>query len=254
MDERLARTLNHPATMPIFVGAITFGIGVGIGWALRGREDILVDYEEKIEEVVVADPELPFPLAVNPNLTLGEIKKANEYLDEEIPSVVIDYKDYSAINKIDSQIESIDEDDEVPELIAVSVFPPDEETPWDYSAEVVTRTEDAPYTIHRDEFFKDDFGYIQSTLTYYSGDDVLTDEEDEPIYNALDVVGELNFGHGSNDPNVVYIRNPDKKGEYEVLRHSGHYSVEVLGNEIEEQAQAADLKHSANRRFRNHEE
>jgi hypothetical protein len=54
----------------------------------------------------------------------------------------------------------------------------------------------------------------------------------------------LVFGHGSGDPNVVYIRNEKLQAEYEVLRDPGSYEIEVLGGHVEREMQEVDLKHS----------
>ena len=37
------------------------------------------------------------------------------------------------------------------------------------------------------------------------------------------------FGHGCDDPNVVFIRNEKLATDFEVLRHNGSYAEEVLG-------------------------
>jgi len=78
----------------------------------------------------------------------------------------------------------------------------------------------------------------------------LCDSHDKPIYNHSEVVGELLFGHGSNDPNVVYIRNPKLEAEYEILRDEGSYEEIVLGEQIEHEAEEGDLRHSAVLRMR----
>jgi hypothetical protein len=71
------------------------------------------------------------------------------------------------------------------------------------------------------------------------------------LYDASEIVGQnLRFGHGSKDPNVVYIRNPRLEMEMEILRDPSSYEKEVLGETIEKRAQTADLKHSHQRRFR----
>jgi len=115
---------------------------------------------------------------------------------------------------------------------------------WDYELELQNRRGEFPYIIHRDEFFADEMGNSQSTLTYYVGDDILVDEQNVPIYNYSSVVGNLRFGHGSEDQNVVYIRNEKLKTEYEVIQDSGYYQVEVLGLEIENRIEAEELRHS----------
>ncbi len=112
------------------------------------------------------------------------------------------------------------------------------------------RSDKQPYVLHKDEFFADENGYSQITLTYYAGDNILVDESDVPIYNHVDVVGDLLFGHGSGDPKTVYIRNDKQHAEYEVLHDEGLYSQEVLGLEIENNLRVQEIKHSHNRKFR----
>lgn len=114
---------------------------------------------------------------------------------------------------------------------------------WDYEAELSSRKFEEPYILHQDEFISDEMGYRQDTCTYYQGDDVMTDTHDSPIYNYKSLMGELKFGHGSNDPNVVYIRNESMEMEWEVLLHTGFYSYEVLGYEFEKDAQD-EIRHS----------
>ncbi len=78
----------------------------------------------------------------------------------------------------------------------------------------------------------------------------MADEDDTPVYNYDRVIGPLNFGHGSGDPNVFYVRNHRRKTEYEILYNTGLFSEEVLGLEIEDNERVKDLKHSNIQRFR----
>lgn len=103
---------------------------------------------------------------------------------------------------------------------------------YDLEAELEKRTDDKPYIITQDEFFENEDERPQVNLTYYRGDDVLADEEDRTIDNADGIVGNENlqkFGYGSNDRNVVYVRNPKINVEYEIVHSHGEYAVEVLG-------------------------
>lgn len=59
------------------------------------------------------------------------------------------------------------------------------------------------------------------------------DEDDKPVNNYKDVVGELGWGYGSLDPNVFYSRNENLREEYEVLYNDEFYSVEILGYNLE---------------------
>lgn len=132
----------------------------------------------------------------------------------------------------------------------VNIFDPPVDTDWDYEIERNTRSNKPIYIIHRDEFFNEESGLKQGQLSWYAGDGVLADELSHPIYNHTDIIGDcLQFGHGSNDPNVVYIRNETQRMEWEVCLDLGRYDVEVLGADVEDVYQSQDLKHSALRRF-----
>jgi hypothetical protein len=102
---------------------------------------------------------------------------------------------------------------------------------WDYEEELKHRDPKKPYIIHRDEFEEDEYDKDprQTTITYYRGDDVLVDEGMQVIYRPETVVGVLEFGKGSGDPNVCFVRNEELDAEYEVLLDPGYYYVEVLG-------------------------
>lgn len=129
-----------------------------------------------------------------------------------------------------------------------SIFDGDEDD-FDYTEELKHRGPDHPYIIHRDEYFGEETNNSQSTLTYYRGDNVLCDEMDTPIYNMDKVVGTLIFGKGSRDPNVVYVRNENLEADYEVLLDHGYYQTEILGQAVEEDLNAGDVKHAL-RKFR----
>lgn len=69
--------------------------------------------------------------------------------------------------------------------------------------------------------------YQKLTLTYYAGDDVLTDGLDEPIEDPKDIIGEHFkefFGMSENDPDVIHVRNDDTESDYEVVRVDTSYS------------------------------
>lgn len=116
--------------------------------------------------------------------------------------------------------------DEEPET--VNVF--ESQIVWDQTVEEAARTTTAPYVIHADERHERD--YTETTLTYYAGDDVLCDDKDKVIEDQDMVVGLENldrFGHGSNDPNIVYIRNDGLAVEVEVVRSERTYAEDVHG-------------------------
>jgi hypothetical protein len=119
---------------------------------------------------------------------------------------------------------------------------------WDYDVELQHRDPEHPYIIHRDEFFNDEMGYgnagMQRTFTWYAGDEILTDEKDIPIYDQDERVGQLKFGHGSQDENIVYVRNEKFEEEYEIVMDDGAYQVVVLGGKLEDDLEHMDVRHS----------
>lgn len=242
MNERFEKIVRHPATIPAVVGALAFGSGVGIGYILGRRA---TTKEETVN--------LPEQLEID-----FDSETLNDYIRER-GRVVIEVDDTEAkaafedaqtsIKKLVETIEQVtEEDDDEPELVRHSVFADNDDT-WDYEEEVKNRTEGVPYILHRDEFYSEERGYSQITLTYYVADDILCDEEDAPIYNYTDVIGPFKFGHGSGDPNVFYIRNDARQAEYEILQHHGSYAEEVLGLEYD-QASENELRHSSIKKFR----
>lgn len=123
-------------------------------------------------------------------------------------------------------------------------------TVWDYNAEQQIRDSLHPmacYVIHKDEVGEDD-SYEQETLTYYEEDDVLTDARDE-VLDQDDKVGLDNmgrFGHGSGDPNVVYVRNPELMVEFEIIKTKGSFAQVVHGFNPDE----PEIRHHQQTRFR----
>lgn len=103
---------------------------------------------------------------------------------------------------------------------------------FDVEEEMKTRTLFEPYVINHDEFMQAEPEYDQTSLTYYAGDEVLSDERDTPIEIIEETVGTANlekFGHGSGDANTVFIRNDRLKMDFEIVKSTGKFAHEVLG-------------------------
>lgn len=112
----------------------------------------------------------------------------------------------------------------------------DKDVGWSYPVELQRRTPNTPYIIHQDEYMANESEFSQVTLTYYEGDDVLADTDDSIITNRLQIIGDHlgRFGHGSDDWDVLYIRNPHLEMEYEVCRVQKSFEVEVEGLDDDE--------------------
>lgn len=230
MNERLSKSLNNPIHVGVASGVVSLSVGLAVGYILGKRK-------KKYVWLPIVQSDL--------DVELDDKKPPKVVIPAEHP-VFRESKDEDTVITIAPHIWPEDE----PEIVAHNVFAGND-SDWDYDLEVSKRSEDAPYVLHKDEFFEDERDYAQLTLTYYAGDDILTDSEDDsPIYNYHEIIGELKFGHGSGDPNVFYVRNSKRHSEYEVVNDPGLYSVEVLGHEIEANAEIEGLSHSRVPKFR----
>lgn len=101
----------------------------------------------------------------------------------------------------------------------------------DTALDMSTRSAEHPYVISYDEYEEAEGDFSQTSLTYYEGDNVLTDERDQPINDIDTVVGDnnLQFGLASGDKNIVFVRNHQLEADFEIARDHGYYSQEVLG-------------------------
>lgn len=215
-------------TIPSVTGVISFSAGVVVGVAATSY------YHYKKTQEAISEIE---------NRTDAFIDQLKTDFDAQVEELISKFDPRSieqdtamkVFEGITGRGANSDQLIEVQMPTPTSVFSDSEsDDDWDYNEEIANRSQDVPYVIHHNEFDDDDQGYSRSTLTYYEGDDILTDEHDVPVHNHLRIVGLLRFGHGSDDPNVVYIRNDRLAAEYEILRDSGYYQVEILGEEIED--------------------
>jgi hypothetical protein len=114
----------------------------------------------------------------------------------------------------------------------------DKDEGWNYSHELSRRTTSRPYILHQDEFQANESDYTQVTYTYYSGDDVLADEDETVIPNINETIGTSNlrkWGHGADDYDVLYLRNPVLEIEIELCRVPKSYEEEIGGLERSEE-------------------
>ena len=201
---------NTKVVVPIIVGAAAFSTGVVAGYLIAKRSDNEQDVVTELSE-----------------MTLFEYMENPDDLEYPEDLVITQEADVTVNNVFQTYSEQ-----------------------WDWEIETMHREDNKIYVIHYDEFVSNESNYTQETLTYYSGDDILTDQFNTPIYDHVKMTGSIQFGHGSGDPNVVFIRNDDLHMEWEILKDESKYQVEILGYEIEQEYEADDLKHSNYFKFR----
>lgn len=106
-----------------------------------------------------------------------------------------------------------------------------EPAPEEYTERDLRRNGDGPYVITYEEFSEEHDEFSKTSIIYYASDKTLSDEREEPIPRAEDILGDealKSFGKGSHDKNVVYVRNENLGVDYEVVRNPGKYSVIIL--------------------------
>lgn len=199
--------------------------------AFSGYVPVYRDVAEQVEEQREAWPE--------PSTKIVSVPEG-----EEPPTELEEY--------IHEQIEErLAEEKAKEEESSHNVFKEPDDT-WSYEEEEQARAIRAPhdpYVIHLDEWNAAERGYTQTSLQWYEVDEVLTDEADAPIPNPKAVVGELQWGHGSGNDDVCFVRNELLKTEYEVIRVRDSYTNMLLGLRAEEKAQQEDehLEHRVRR-------
>jgi len=213
------------------------GLGFGIGFALgAGASYLILRKQMEMKYSKLAD---------------AEIADMKSYINKRESDLVNLQRQIAEQPKphLDKAMEELGYkgEDKEPEPETRNAFERPPLPPWDYNREYSQRDLLIPYVIHIEEFQSEDSMDHQITFTYFEGDDILVDEKQEVVTNRDEVVGEDNlmkFGHGSNDPHLVYIRNGKLGIDFEIILDKGHYAKEILGLEEE------SLEHSAMRRRR----
>jgi hypothetical protein len=244
--------------IPVSIGVVSFMVGGASGYILGLRRDkqLVETAEEKLEKIQEKQIELDFKYDERVSEFNHMIQQAafvTRELKEEGKKYLESFKRIEFADEFVETKESHPSNDSVGRVVideevlsmsenVINIFPAvhGDDEDWNYAEEVAKRTPDAPYIIHRDEYFDNERDCSQSSLMYYAGDNILCDDHDTPVYDAERVVGKIRFGHGSKDPNICYVRNEVLDAEYEILQDPGFYQIEVLGEALAEK----DLKHS----------
>lgn len=245
--------LNNKWTVPVVVGVSSFTLGAVGGWVLGRRsvfKDIFAAMEKQNIDTQTPDNQLAFDFDEQELADVVQLHPKEvihqEYSFVDDLDAVDEYTEY----ELDWDAELSLEEDELEDAQEINNIFAGSDEEWDYDKELMSRGTD-PYVIHVDEFVADEMGFDQRTYTYYAEDNILADDNDIPVYNHANVVGPLRFGHGSKDPSLVYIRNEKTQSEYEIIRHTGSFAVEVRGLEIESQYEEQELRHARGpQRFR----
>jgi len=239
--------MNNQSLRVFMVGIGGLMVGTGLGYMVAERrlslqfEDRLKrETEEMREFYTIHRKKYPTPqIAVQELVEEQEHNTENESKNGEIIAYhKIVKKEYDTVDGPEGDAVVTAEFDEEDILVTHNVFDAQRDTT-------------KPYPISQEEFMVNDPGYIQSTLTYYSRDKILTDEREEPIEDFQNTVGEnfaLHFGKDSSDENTVHVRNERLQLDFEIVRSEGSYAVEVLGMDLDEESPSAQRRSARQRR------
>lgn len=222
----VARRIDGHSTALVLLGAAT---GVAVGGAVGfivAKSRLETKYEKLAQEEISQMREHYF-----------EKVKALEASDEkaDTPETVVKAAGYTPYSEVEPADEADPEESAVVvESKTVNVFETAQpDTPeWDQAAEESERSSTHPYIIHKDEYKRNEKQYDQMTWTYYADDDVLANDDDKPVHATDGYVPAdfaEKFGHGSGDPNVVFVRNDELSIEFEIIRNEGNYAEVVHG-------------------------
>lgn len=146
------------------------------------------------------------------------INRFSEGKYEEVDVEKVDYTRYFDKKKEETNIDV----EETPEE-------EEDDTPVNEDQEYV---EEPPYTISPEDFATK-MDYEKVTLTYFKGDKVFMDEDEEKIDDVLKLIGENNMQFvGQYEPGVLYVRNEQFETDYEVIFEECKY-VEYLNGDVE---------------------
>lgn len=191
-------------------GVALAGIGTGIliGYFIgkkRNSEEVIIDICEEDSEI--------------PNV---ENNMEDSKLDTDGDSYIMSGYIYKSV----ASEYNYDEDEQIP------FYDEDEEEDTEEPEGDVEYVSDEPYLVVEEDVFHTGLNPNDiEQLTYYQVDDVLADRFGEIITDRKSIVGTDfvdNFGYGSNDTTVVYVRNPKTKRDYEISLDYGSYEMEVL--------------------------
>jgi hypothetical protein len=236
---RVVRHLN-PRALGYGMGGICIGIGIGflLGQRWRkeqSRKEAFQESEKEIEEI-------------RQHFFAQRAEKVEPKVETTLkPDLdeVVQERGYSTVEV---------ETEERPLPPPVPVYPPsttpgvprtegaskDKYDGWNYPFELSQRNWRQPHIIHQDEFASNENDNPQTTYTYYEGDNILADTDESILENPESHVGPKalrSFGHGTDDFNIVYVRNPQLELDIEVIRHTGTYAEEVQGLEREHESE-----------------
>lgn len=227
--------------LPVITGVIGAAIGSGVTWFLTNRywleksEKQLASYKEYFDGRLAVIEAKSNICQVSEDL--AEVKPCepkSQLLSDSMVSLQSPCKteptSYSSIISKHYNMDMTEEEEDELEEIREREEEKIRENP----------IKEKPYVIHMDAYtgddeihYKEDYQHI--TLDYFAGDDILcSNDGNQTVDNFFDVVGwdwKNHFGDEKYgcDENCVYVRNDQRRVDYEIVRDKGYYCEVILG-------------------------
>lgn len=251
--EKVQAVIEYKTDPFIVAGAAIIGLSVGafVGYRLAKR------YLEP-KYAAIAEDEIRTAKAMYAHINKDGFESPTIAVDKLIPDTspeaqaamrkyqgkdvhVTVVEDGVLVSRREDQTENLVEPEPTPEPKQENVFtapaPIISHPGWDHDVEVSRRSKNRPYVVTQEEYFENDLNLECISVTYYEGDEVLSDSSDGIISDIDGTIGKENlqrFGVGSNEEHIVYVFNEKAGMGFEVARSEGRYAVEVLGFDDED--------------------
>lgn len=250
--------------------ASTLSLAIGAsGGYLVAKKRLEKHYEELANQEIAEARRYYIQRDQKPNLE--DLTKYDDDEEVDLPDpdlsmveeavTIMREKGYVAYDKSSEKTESPTDDTQVAEVhdsIKRNVFDTsgevDDAGGYNLDDEIEKKNAGKPYIVEAEYYLENPDDYSQVTLSYYDEDDTVADDKDQamPSHVEKKTIGEgnLRFGLGSGQKNVVYICNDELRLLAEVILVEGSFKEIVLGY-------PTSLKHSAEpkiRKFRNHDD
>jgi hypothetical protein len=229
--EEAAQAVRRLDTKSVSFLLVGLGVGAAVGFWFGYRynkEKIKAEAFEESQEQILQIRDY-YERTQKPELQ--EIIEERGYVE---PADVVPSRPLPAPVPVrEPQLSVVEEPEPVAEVVGKTPEnAKDKDEGWNYPFELQRRSATHPYIIHQDEFIENETEFGQVTLTYYEDDAVLADTDDSPIHNQVSLLGDgtlSRFGHGTDDHNTLYVRNPVLEMEYEICRVQKSFEEEVEG-------------------------
>lgn len=238
MDKRVVITALVSAIGGGAIGGVVTYLTVKKTFAERAQRDIdevKQAYHDKFdgkrvinEYVDMPGPDDPSDVAPQPLVATAEdIQRARDFVASlgYTDKAVEDAREEQTVSIYEHHVED-PEGEEVEDIRLVGYS-------WDDR-----KKNGKPYLISEKEFYETKTEWDKLSITYFEGDDVLTDTDDKPVDDIDYLIGEVHldfFGLRATDKNQVFVRCPQISTDYEVTRNLSTYTSVILnlqeGNE-----------------------